>query len=146
MKKVFLTLLAIVVAFGLLGGAGFVGYRIGVRQGLQANSNGIAPRMNRFPQFNQNGMSQFHQGMNNRNFNRGFAPDHFSMMGRGGRMGFFPPFQFLWWLLIIGLLIWLGYKLFTGKGWQLSLTRHSADVSAEEPAAPKRKTAKTNVE
>jgi len=143
MKKVLLTLLAIIVALGLLGGAGFVGYRIGIRQGLRVNTNGNAPRLNHLPQFGENNLPPSHPGMNDRNFDRGFAPNHFSMMGRGGRMGFFSLFQFLWRLLIVGLLIWLGYKLFTSNGWQLSLTRQSVSTASEEPVTPKKKNSKS---
>ena len=144
MKKVLLTLLAIIVVLGVLGGVGFAGYRIGYRQGALATTDGAIPRFDRLPQFDRDRMPQFHPGMNERNFNRGFAPNHFPMMQRGGGFGFFSPFQFLWRLAIIGLVIWVGYQLFKGNGWQLSLIRHSAVPPTAEPDAPKKKTTKTD--
>jgi hypothetical protein len=142
MKKVLLTLLAIVVLIGVLGGVGFAGYRIGYNHGALAITGDNIPRFDR-PQFGRDEMPQFHPGMNERNFNRGFAPSHFPMMQRGGGFGFFSPFQFLWRLAIIGLVIWAGYQLFKGNGWQLSLTRHSPISPTEEPA-PKKKTTQTD--
>jgi hypothetical protein len=144
MKKVLLTLLAIVVLIGVLGGVGLAGYHIGYRQGALAITDGTIPRFDRLPGFDRDEMPQFHPGMNDRNFNRGVAPSHFFMMQRGEGFGFFSPFQFLWRLAIIGLIIWVGYQLFKGNGWQLSLTRHSTIPPTEEPVTAKKKTTKTD--
>ena len=46
----------------------------------------------------------------------------FNMMGRGG-FGFFPFFGLLLQLAIVGLIIWLVYKVVTG--WRITLTRPS---------------------
>ena len=144
MKKVLLTLLAIVVLIGILGGVGFAGYRIGYNHGALAIAGDNIQRFDR-PQFGRDEMPQFHPGMNDRNFKRGFAPNHFPMMQRGGGFGFFSPFQFLWRIALFGLIIWLGYQLFRGNGWHLSLTRHQAQPAEnEETSSPKRKPAESN--
>ena len=134
MRKILLTLLGIVTFLAILGGAGFVGYRIGYRQGAQADVNVVVPRFDRLPKSDQGNLPPNHPDITGRNFNRGFAPNRFPMMIQRGSFGFFSPFQFLWRLLIIGLVIWLGYQLFKGNGWQLSLTRNSP------PAVPEQKT------
>ncbi len=147
MKKILLTLLAVVVILGVLGGVGFAGYRIGYRQGMRVNTNAVAPHFDRLPpSFNRDNMPQSHPGMNNRNFNRGAAPNHFFMMQRGGRMGFFSLFRWLGILALFGLIIWLGYLLFRGNGWRLSLTRHQAAEPVEniEVDSPKGKSAESN--
>jgi len=137
MKKVILIILGIIVTLGVLGGAGFAGYRFGYRQGLQANPEVVIQRFDRLPKFDQNSLPPNHPDINGRNFDRGIMPDRFPMMQRGG-FNFFPPFQFLWRLVILGLFIWLGYQLFKGNGWHLSLTRNSPTakpVSLNEESA-----------
>jgi hypothetical protein len=130
MKKVLLTLLALVVLVGVLAGAGFVGYRFGYRQGVQAASNTdttvrpFAPgndfNLRRMP------MPEFGRGMNR--FHPGFGP-------RGRGFGFFfSPIRLLIQLAILGFVIWLAYKLLTG--WRLSLTRTAVERPRVEPAQP----------
>jgi len=41
------------------------------------------------------------------------------MMGRGG-FGSFSPFHFIWNIVVLGLVIWFAYWLFTKSGWQIS--------------------------
>jgi hypothetical protein len=117
MKKVLLTILAVLVANGVLAGAGFAGYRIGYFQGIQVTSDGTAPS------FGRDRMPQFHPGLYDRGFDRGIAPSHFFIMQRGRGFGFFSPFQFLWRIALLGLVVWLGYMLFRRSGWQLSVNR-----------------------
>ena len=131
MKKFLFSLLILVVALGLLAAAGFAGYRIGYSHGLA--STGTAQGFNRPFQMHPQFMP--HDG-----FGRGF--DHYSMMRPGGfntrGIGFFSPFHLLFNILLIGVVIWLGYKLFKGNGWQLSLTRKTAnEVTAPETSAEK---------
>ena len=48
MKKVLLTLLALILVMGLLAGAGFAGYRVGYDQGSRVSGNdNLAPTTRR---------------------------------------------------------------------------------------------------
>jgi len=111
MKKWILGIVITILALGAFAGVGFTAYRMGFNrgtqttQGVRATNNFTPPFANRF---NQDNMPQFPQGMNDRNGGPGFAPNQFSMMHRGGHMGFFSPFQFLWCIALFGLIIWLG--------------------------------------
>jgi hypothetical protein len=149
MKKVLLTLLALVVVVGVLAGAGFAGYRFGYRQGVQAASNtdttvrpftpGNDFNLRRMP------MHEFGHGMNR--FHPGFGPGGFGMMPFGGRgFGFFfSPIRLLIQLAILGFIIWLAYKLLTG--WRLSLTRTAVEsprVEMAQPAASESKNDETS--
>ena len=113
MKKFLFSLLILVVALGLLAGAGFAGYRIGYSHGLA--STGTASEFRRPFQMNPQFMP--HDG-----FGRGF--DHYSMMRPGGfntrGVVFFSPLHFLWNIAVLGLIIWLVYWLFTKSGWQIT--------------------------
>jgi hypothetical protein len=155
MKKVLLTLLGVIVVVGLLGGAGFIGYRTGFNQGTRAfaarqaaaaqlppqnknvNPNGQPPQnFNRGFGFQNMPGRNFGNGMN-RSFNRGFG-----MMMNGGRGfggGFFGPFQFLFRIAVFAFIIWVIYMLFKGGGW--TLTRQPAQQAVKaEPQAPEPKT------
>ena len=113
MKKFLFSLLILVVALGLLAAAGFAGYRIGYSHGLA--STGTAQGFNRSFQMHPQFMP--HDG-----FGRGF--DHYSMMRPGGfntrGIGFFSPFHFLFNIVVLGLVIWFVYWLFTKSGWQIT--------------------------
>ncbi len=129
MKKVFLTLLGIIVVVGVLAGAGFAGYRFGYMHGAVANADGLSQPALRGHGFGLQGMPMHNFG---NNFERGFnnMPGHQGFMDRGmrgGGMGFFSPFHFLARIAVFGLILWLAYKLFTGNGWKLSLTRQTID-------------------
>lgn len=115
MKKVLLTLLAVIVVVGALAGAGFAGYRMGYIQGAASSGNttflGRADRMN--PYFMPNLDRDF--GFRNQ-------PYHSSpMMGRSN-FGFnsFSLFRFLWNAAILALVIWFVYWLVTKSGWRLT--------------------------
>jgi hypothetical protein len=137
MKKVLLTLLGIIVALGLLAGAGFAGYRIGFNQGIRTVSAKVTTQL---PQQNK-GLNQ--RGMPFQNFGRGFGPQNmpmlhnfgngfnrmlpggFRMMRRG--FGFFGLFRFLFIIVVFALAIWVVYMLLKNSGWRL--TRQSATVT-----------------
>ena len=124
MKKVLLTLLAVVLVIGVLAAAGFAGYRVGYNQGARSASNGEAPLLGRSDRFGPDRMPMHNFGRDfDRGFNRGFQPGEFRMMHRGGGFGFFFPFMFLGHLVIWGLIFWLIYLLFTRSGLRLSLTQ-----------------------
>lgn len=121
MKRMLLTLLAVVLVLGLFAVAGFTGYRLGFAQGIQqtvANSNGNPPQVRPFDNTGPRGMHNFGFG---REIPRGFGMHGFPLMG------FFSPFmllgRLLFWVLLIGLIYWL----FTRSGWRL--TRQTVETT-----------------
>ena len=142
MKKVLLTILAVIVVAGVLAGAGFAGYRIGYQQGahstLTTNTtpNDKTPFMHPFG-FQDMPMHNFGRD-SDRGFSRGFGPGGFGM--RGG-MGFFAPLMFLGRILFWGLVIWFAYWLFTKSGWKLSRTLQPVESPKVEVPAPTEKEA-----
>ena len=136
MKKVLLTLFGIIVVVGVLAGAGFVGYRFGYMQGATADVERASLPALRNKGFDPQGIPMHNFG---NGFERGFnnMPGHQGFMDRGmrgGGIGFFSPFRFIVQIAIVGLIIWLAYKLFTGNGWKLSLTRQTVENPKVEPA------------
>ena len=113
MKKFLLTLLILIVALGLLAGAGFAGYRIGVSNRL--TSTDMVPGFGRSFQMQP-------QFMPRNDFGRNF--DHYSMMRPGGfngrNIGFFSPLRAIWNIALLALVIWFAYWLFTKNGWQIT--------------------------
>ena len=152
MKKVLLTLLGIILVVGILAGAGFVGYRIGYKQGaartisslkgtakLPQQNNGVNPQgqpmMRNFGNgFGPQGMPMMRNFGNGfeRGFNRGFGPGGFGMMGRDQGFGFFGPLQFLVHVALWALVIWVIYMVIKGSGWKLSLTRQPTQTVKTE--------------
>lgn len=130
MKKVLLTLLAVIV----IAGAGFIGYRIGYNNG--ATGSGDVPAFGRFNHMdsNQMPMYRFDNGFD-RGPGRDFGFNQRSMMRPGGfnAIGFgrYSPFSLLWNIAILGLIIWFAYWLFTKSGWQI--TRKTEAVSTSDP-------------
>ncbi|NWG33309.1 MAG: hypothetical protein HXY42_02620 [Chloroflexi bacterium] len=123
MKKVLLTILAVIVIVGALAGVGFAGYRIGYVQGAAANGN--APFFARPDRMNPN-MPGFR-----RDFGMWRQPYHAPMMGGGGfGFSFFTPFRFLWNIAVLALIIWFVYWLFTQSGWRIT-----RQTNSESPAA-----------
>ncbi|MFT3893132.1 MAG: hypothetical protein QM730_16000 [Anaerolineales bacterium] len=117
MKKVLLTLLTVIVALGLLAGAGYAGYRFGYQRAtLTANINtpNNTPYMHGFVHPDVP-MQNFGRELD-RGFGRGMG---FGMHGGMG-FGFFGPLMFLGRILFWGLIIWFAYWLFTRSGWQLT--------------------------
>jgi hypothetical protein len=129
MKRVFLLLLGIVVVIGIVAGAGFAGYQIGVRQSERISINiDELPSVGR-PNFDsERGPFAFDRGFERR-FDRGFPHGGFQMMRRGG-FGFFGPFMFLGHILFWGLLILLAYWLFTRSGWRLTRTEQTVQQTS----------------
>jgi hypothetical protein len=126
MKKVLLTILAMLVLFGILAGAGFTGYRIGYKQGALTTSDGTTQP------FGRERMPQFHPGLSDRGFNRGIAPYHSFMMPYGRGIGLFLPLFFLGRIALVGLAIWFAYWLFTRSGWRI--TRQTVKDQEVSPA------------
>ena len=135
MKKVLLTLFGIILVLGVLAGVGFAGYRFGYMQGAAANIDGTSLPALRDRGFGLQGMPMHGFGNNfERRFNNMPGHQNFGFMerGRGGGFGFFSPFRFILQIAVIGLMIWLAYKLFTGNGWNLSLTRQTVETPKVE--------------
>ena len=126
MKKVLLTLLAILVVLGVFAAAGFTGYRFGYAQGAQGIANGDAPRpeLRSFDEVGPRGMPMHNFGFG-RGMHRGFGMGGFPMMG----FGFFYPLMFLGRILVLALIVWLIYWLLTRSGWRL--TRQSPVQTTE---------------
>jgi hypothetical protein len=124
MKKVLLTLLAMILVIGVLAGAGFAGYRIGYTRGVQASANGDAPLFGRFERFGPERIPMPNFGSDSdRGFDSGFPHRGFQMMQRGRGFGMFSPLMFLAHLAIWALVVGLVYLLFTRSGLRLSLTK-----------------------
>ncbi len=119
MKKVLLSLLIIILALGLLGAAGYAGYRYGFTQGMAAASvttNGNGQSVTPWFGMGPRGMPMHHFGNP-----RGVDRDGFGMMGRGGMgFGILPLFgmllRLLFWGLVIAGIVWL----ITRSGWRIT--------------------------
>src|SRR5687767_12953332 len=98
MKRILLTLLAIIVGLGLFAATGYAGYRFGYAQGVQATANEDAPlpRLSPFEDFGPRGMPRHDFG-----FDRGFGRDRFPMMG----FGFCSPLLFLGQIAVLTLMV-----------------------------------------
>lgn len=127
MKKVLVTLIAIVLVLGLFAATGYAGYRFGYArgaQGVRATANGdttrVRPELHPFNDFGPRGMHDF--GFD-RGFERGFGPRGFPRMG----FGFFSLLMFLGRIAVLALIIWFIYWLFTRSGWRL--TRQTVDTT-----------------
>lgn len=70
MKKVLLTLLAVIVVAGALAGAGYMGYRIGYNNGTTGSGN--MPAFGRFYRMDPNKMTMLNFG---KDFDRGPGRD-----------------------------------------------------------------------
>jgi hypothetical protein len=129
--------LGILLTLVVLGVVGAVGYRLGTMQnatfvhpsftqnfdgGPQSmprsfQNDGMPPRMQE--NFHNNGGPQgmqsnpHNQGFDNRGNNRGGDR-------RGGGMPFFAPIFELIHLALLGLLLWVVYKLVKNSGWRLT--------------------------
>jgi len=111
MKKTLLTLFVLIAAIGLLAGAGFTGYRMGLANATTSTGPAFGRSFHMNPQL-----------MQTDHFGRGF--DHNQMMRPGGfngrSTGYFAPIHFLWNIAVLGLVIWFAYWLFTKSGWQVT--------------------------
>ena len=117
MKKILLTLLAVVLALGLFAAVGYTGYRLGYANGVQAaaNPDTARPGPRLFDDFGPRGPRGF--GMD-REFQRGFGPGGFAMRG----FGFFAPLRFLVQIAVLVLVFGFFYWLFARSGWRLTRT------------------------
>ena len=117
MKRILLTLLAVIFMLGLFAAAGYAGYRIGytrAAQDVQSTANGQAPEIRPFDGWGPRRMPMHDFGFD-RGFERGFRRG-FPMMG----FGFFSPLLFLGRLAVLALILGFVYWLFTRSGWRLT--------------------------
>jgi uncharacterized membrane protein len=122
MKRVLLTLLAVVVALGLVAAVGFTGYRFGYAQGARVTASGDELRPSSTFDSSPNRMP-----MRDFGFNRGFQRE-FGMRGFPGMgFGFFSPWTLLWRLAVLALIVWFAYWLFTHSGWRLTRTAQTTE-------------------
>jgi hypothetical protein len=133
MKRVLLTLLALLVVFGLFAVAGYAGYRFGYARGAQTVQNtadGQAPELRRFddrgPRFDRSLPRRMpvHDFGFERGFARGFGMRGFPGMG----FGLFSLLELLTRLAILALIIGAAYWLFTRSGWQLTRTARTTET------------------
>ncbi len=127
-KKWLMYTLGILLTLIVLAVVGGVGFRIGAMQNntfVHPMMNGAGPAFERG--FGNGQMPNFHpQGFEGRDFHdRGFERGQ-----RGGRGGFFSPIFGLLHLIVLGALLWFGYKFIKNSGWRL--TRDA--VSTPAPA------------
>jgi flagellar basal body-associated protein FliL len=127
MKKVLLTLLGVVIVLGVVGAAGFTGYRLGYSQGAQAASNGETPNLRPFDRMGPD-RSPFDRFGMDHGFQRGMRG--FPMMG----FGVFSLLRFLAQIAVLALIVWFAYWLLTRSGWRL--TRQTAQVTQNSESAP----------
>ena len=135
MKRVLLTLLAVLFVLSLLGAVGFAGYRLGFNQGVLATSDGDRPFM--MPREFAFGMGPQRMPMHEFGFQRGFDHGGFGMMSRG--FGFFPWFGLLMRLLFWGLIVWAIYMLVSRDGWRLTRTTPASETPPPPPSTLKNK-------
>jgi hypothetical protein len=117
MKNLLLALLVVILVLGVVAAAGFTGYRFGYAQGLQTTANGQVPQFRPFDEITPREMPGHGFGID-RGFPRGFGMGRFPMMG----FGFFSPLRFLIQLVVLALVLWFVYWLFTRSGWRLTRT------------------------
>ena len=142
MKKFLLSLLVIILALGLLGAAGYAGYRYGFTQGLifasaQSGSGSVTGNGNGKVQpwgpgfgMMQRGMPMHHFG-----FTHDFDGDGINRLRRGGfGFGLLPLFGFLIRILFLGLVIAGIIWLINRSGWRL--TRTASVAPTPVPPAP----------
>ena len=137
MKKILLTLLAIVLVLGLAAATGYTGYRFGYAQGAQGaqqTADGQLPEVRPFDGMGPNKMPMHNWGDRfDREFHRGFGPGRFPMKG----FGFFFPLMLLGRFAILALIVWFAYWLFTRSGWKLTRTVQTIETQPKpiEPEA-----------
>jgi hypothetical protein len=124
--------LGILLALAVLAVVGAVGFRIGTMQNASFAHPSFTQNFDSGPEsmptsFQNGGMPErmqknFHddggpQGMQANPHNQGF--DNRGFDRRGGR-SFFPPIFGLIHLALLGLLLWVVYKLVKNSGWRLT--------------------------
>ena len=135
MKRVLLTLLAVVVVLGLFAAAGFTGYRFGYAQGARAAVNGdeVRPQIGPFRDFGPNRMPMRDFGFE-RGFHREFGMHGFPGMG----FGFFSIFGLLGRIAVLALVVGFIYWLFTRSGYRLTRTVQTTEPEPQ-PVEPEAK-------
>lgn len=128
-KKWLTYTLGFVLTLIVLAVVGGVAFRIGAMQNntfAHPMMNGAVPAFGHG--FDGGQMPNFHQqGFEGRDFHdRGFD--------RGGRGGFIYPIFGLIKLVVLGALLWFGYKLVKNSGWRL--TRDAVPASAPAASEP----------
>ena len=132
MKKILLTLLVIVVVFGLIAATGYAGYRMGYAQGLEERAaDRIGPDVRPFAHMGPGRMPMHEFGFG-RGFHRGFDGSPLRLFG------FVPLIGLLWRVTILALIVWLAYWLVTQSGWRLTKTAQTIE-SQPVPANPQPK-------
>jgi hypothetical protein len=129
MKKVLLTLLAVIVVLGLFAASGYSGYRFGYARGMRttANNDSTRPEIRPFDQPGLRRMPMHHfDERPGRDIKRGFGHGDFPMR----RFGFFSPLMFLLPIVVLALIAWLAYWLFTRNGWQLTRRTQTLEPQA----------------
>ena len=131
MRKALLIVLGLIVVLGLLGGAGFAGYRVGYKQGAQTSAKvGDPLPIQRLERFDRMPRPDFHR------FERGIRPGRFPMGPHMG-FGFFGPLMFIGRIATWVLIIWFVFWLFTRSGWQLTRVTQPAKASQPDSDTPK---------
>ncbi len=116
--------LGIVLTLIVLAAVGGAGFRMGVMQSASfANlTDGSVAKFHSFD--NNHGMDGDFSRMDGGNSSHGFD------RGRGGDRGGFSPIFGLLRLVVLGALVWVGYKLIKNSGWKLVKVNASAAPAA----------------
>jgi hypothetical protein len=130
MKRILLTLLAVIVVLGLFAATGYAGYRMGYAQGSERTADGQMPGFRPFERMGPGRMPMHEFGFG-RGFDREFRPGGFPLLG----FGFFPLVGFLWRVAILAMIVGFAYWLFTRSGWQLT-RRDTTPTSATPSQSP----------
>ena len=126
--------MGILLTLAVLAVVGAAGFRIGTMQNASFARNFDGGRQSMQGNFHGNGGPQamqgnpHDQGFDNRGYNRGGD--------RRGGLPFFAPLFGLIHLALLGLLIWVVYKLVKNSGWRLTRVATSpapAPSAAETP-------------
>jgi hypothetical protein len=147
-KKWIWVTLTILLTLVVLAGVAGAGFRLGVMQ--SANLAGNANRTGaQFPSFGH--MRGFENNFNNQPGNQpdggprmmqGFGQRGFGHGGFGhGRGGFLSPIFSLLKLAVLGVLLWLGFKLVKNSGWRITRVTQPAPVATEVPKGEEKKDA-----
>ena len=134
MKRVLLTILAVIVVLGLFAAVGLTGYRFGYARGAGVAAGGDELQRQVGP---LDGFGPKRMPMDDFGFNRGFHRE-FRMHGVPGiGFGFFSPLMLLGRIAILALIVWFIYWLLTRSGWRLTRTVQTTEPEPEiiEPEA-----------
>jgi len=108
-------------------------------QGNIPNGNPQAQGFEQWHGYGNPNMSGFGQGRGlGRGLGRGFERGFGGGFGRG-RGGFFSPLFGLIHLVILGALIWLGYKYAVKSGWRITRVTQPASVASATPSVDEEK-------